>query len=70
MLGRACAFALSRQIIINEFKLRMRLYIYFFSKDQLGACATLASKRLLDCLIQFAESQEVEKYLFNVIMEP
>ena len=62
---------LSRQIIINEFKLRMRLYIYFFfSKDQLGACATLASKRLLDCLIQFVVSQEVEKYLFNVIMEP
>ena len=35
----------------------------------LGACATLASKRLLGRLISSLKSQEVEKYRFNVIME-
>ena len=34
-----------------------------------GACPTLASKRLIDRWIQFAESKKVEKYHFNVIME-
>ena len=35
----------------------------------MDACATLASKQVLDRLIQFAESQEVEKYNFNVIIQ-
>ena len=34
-----------------------------------GACATLASKILLDRLIQFAEKSRSGKYHFNVIME-
>ena len=34
-----------------------------------GACASLASKRLLDRLIQCAEKSRSEKYHFNTIME-
>ena len=39
------------------------------NRNVLGACATLALKRLLDRLIQFAEKLRVEKYHFNAIME-
>ena len=34
-----------------------------------GACATLASERLLDRLSQFAEKSRSGKIPFNVIME-
>ena len=60
-------------------KLRLNVYLVTLSKADVvkgstnindpGVCATLAPKRLLDHLIQFAEKSRSGKYHFNVIIE-